>query len=53
MICLSVGWIEKETKDNITIIPHIAGVNFKKSARYGTGVMTIPTVAIIKKTKLS
>jgi len=53
MICMSVGWIEKETKDNITIVPHVSGVNLKKSMRYGTGVMTIPTLAILERTKLS
>jgi len=52
MICLSVGWIEKETKDNITIIPHISCVNFKKSERSGTGMMTIPVVSVLERIKL-
>jgi hypothetical protein len=52
MICLSVGWIKKETKDNITIVPHVSGVNFKRSKRYGTGIITIPTIAILERIKL-
>ena len=53
MICLSAGWIEKETKDNITIVPHVSGINFKKSKRYGSGIMTIPIVSILERIKLN
>lgn len=52
MKCLSVGWIHEETEDNITIIPHISGINLEESSRSGIGMMTIPTAAIIKRTKL-
>ena len=52
VICLSVGWIEKESKHGITIVSHISGVKDKKSDRYGTGILTIPTKAIIRKVNL-
>ena len=29
LVCISVGWIEKETKNNIVIIPHISDINSK------------------------
>jgi len=52
MICVSVGWIEKETKDNIVIIPHIADVNNKETKGHAFGVMTIPKVAILNRVNL-
>ncbi len=52
MVCVSVGWIEKETKDNILIIPHISDVTNKDDKGHGSGAMVIPEVAILKKTKL-
>ena len=52
MICISVGWIEKETKNNIVIIPHISDINNKKSKGNGCGAMTIPKSAILKRVKL-
>jgi nicotinic acid mononucleotide adenylyltransferase len=31
MVCYSVGWITKETKDRIMIIPHITDVEKRKT----------------------
>jgi hypothetical protein len=52
MICVSVGWIEKETKDNIIIIPHISDIDNKENKGHACGAMTIPKVAILKRIKL-
>lgn len=52
VINVSVGFIIKETEDNIMIIPHIADIKNPNSFGSGCGEMVIPTIAIIKKTKL-
>ncbi len=52
MICISVGWIEKETKDNIVIIPHISDINNKEDKGHSCGAMIIPTIAILKRINL-
>ena len=52
MICVSVGWIEKETNDNIIVIPHISDIENKKNKGYACGAMIIPKVAILKRIKL-
>lgn len=52
MVCMSVGWIIKETKDNVMIIPHIADIKNKETDGQVCGAMVIPIVAIIKRTEL-
>lgn len=52
LICISIGWIEKETKDNITIIPHISDFYAKNNNGCGLGILTIPKVAILRRVKL-
>ena len=52
MICISVGWIEKESKKNIVIIPHISDIENKATKGDGCGAMIIPKSAILKRTKL-
>ena len=52
MICISVGWIEKESKTNIIIIPHISDIDNKENKGHGCGSMTIPKSAILKRSKL-
>ena len=52
MICVSVGWIEKETEENITIIPHLADIYNKESKGCGVGWMVIPKVAILERKKI-
>jgi len=52
MVCISVGWIEKETKDNIVIIPHISDINNKENKGHACGAMTIPKLAILKRKKI-
>jgi len=51
-ICVSVGWIMKETKDNILIIPHISDIGNKNSLGTGCGAMVIPKLSIVKRKKL-
>ena len=53
VVCVSVGWIEKETKDHILIIPHISDITNKKSEGHACGAMTIPKVAILERIKLN
>jgi len=52
MICVSVGWIVKETKYNILIIPHISDIYNKNSLGTGLGSLIIPKSAIVKQRKL-
>ncbi|MDD5353321.1 MAG: hypothetical protein PHS93_09195 [Candidatus Omnitrophica bacterium] len=52
MICVSVGWIIKETKNNILIIPHLSDINNKNSSGTGFGEMVIPKSAIRKRKEL-
>ncbi|MFH0865779.1 MAG: hypothetical protein V1904_06265 [Bacteroidota bacterium] len=49
MICVSVGWITQETKENILIVPHISDIRNKNSLGTGYGVMSIPKSAIVKR----
>jgi hypothetical protein len=51
-VCISVGWIEKETKNNIVIIPHISDIN-SKGKGMGCGIMTIPKVSILERIKVN
>jgi len=51
-ICISVGWIHKETKRSVIIIPHISGINWDKSERSGVGYITIPTSSILERVNL-
>jgi hypothetical protein len=52
VVCLSVGWIGKENKKYITIIPHLCNVKGVEEDKYFCGEMTIPKGCIIKKVKL-
>jgi len=52
MVCASVGWIVKETSENIIIVPHISDINNKNSEGDSCGGMTIPKVAILERIKL-
>ncbi len=52
MICVSVGWIEIDTHDNMIIIPHISDVENNENKGHGCGTMTIPKVAILIRIKL-
>ena len=52
MVCASVGWIEKETKDNITILPHISNITDKNYKGQGCGIMTIPKASILERIKI-
>ena len=51
-ICVSVGWIMKETKDNILIIPHISDIGNKNSLGTGCSAMVIPKLSIVKRKKI-
>ena len=50
-ICISVGWITRETKRIIRVIPHISSYTNKHHQGCGQGIMEIPKSAIIKKPK--
>ncbi|MDD5006461.1 MAG: hypothetical protein PHS33_08210 [Candidatus Omnitrophica bacterium] len=52
MICVSVGWIIKETKNNILIIPHLSDIKNKKSSGTAFGEMVIPKSSIRKRKEL-
>lgn len=52
MYCLSVGWIFKETKNNILVIPHITDVENKEVSGNGCGMMVIPKAAIVSKKEI-
>ena len=57
MECESVGWIAKETKNYILIVPHIhgavtVGAN-RRSEESGWGDMAIPQKAILERKDLN
>lgn len=52
-VCFSVGWIVKETRKVIVVVPHISPKsNEHNSVDSGCGDMTIPKSAIIKRKRL-
>jgi hypothetical protein len=52
--CYSVGWIVKETKDVVVVVPHFSPKNDRiEAVESGCGDMTIPRVAIVEQTKLN
>jgi len=48
LYCKSVGWIRRENKDCIVIVPHIGGENKGDSLYQGLGKLTIPKRSILK-----
>lgn len=50
MVCVSVGFVMRETKSSITIVHSITGVGTEDYA--GTGQMTIPKSAITDLTRI-
>ena len=56
VLCESVGYLAKETKNYVLIVPHIHGEIRTGEARIakasGTGDMAIPKSAIVKQTTL-
>jgi len=51
--CYSVGWIARENKETLVILPHISPENKAiDSEEHGCGEMAIPMRAVIKITKL-
>ena len=49
--CKSVGWLFKETKDCVIILPHVADQNSEIESQ-GCGDVTIPVKSITKITTL-
>ena len=52
-VCISVGWIVRETKQSVMIAPHISDIYNKECMGMACGIMTIPKVAIIKRIALT
>ena len=52
MVCVSVGYILKETKDVILIASHITDIREKKCLGTTRGILIIPKGTIIKKKRL-
>jgi hypothetical protein len=48
LICISVGWILKETKKMITVVPHITDIKNKYVSGSHQGSINIPKKCIIK-----
>ncbi len=51
MLCHSVGWIIKQTKKCVVIVPHLSQ-NTNLARPQGCGDITIPTAAIVRMTPL-
>jgi hypothetical protein len=51
MLCHSVGWVVKRTKECIVIVPHLSQ-NDNLARQQGCGDMTIPTAAIVRITPI-
>jgi hypothetical protein len=52
MVCVSVGWLIKETKNTILIVPHITDIKNKNSSGTGLGEIVIPNSAIRERREL-
>ncbi|MBC8321128.1 MAG: hypothetical protein H8E34_10430 [Bacteroidetes bacterium] len=52
LVCVSVGWIEKETDEYIVLIPHISDIDNKDNKGMGCGSMGIPKIAILERINL-
>jgi hypothetical protein len=48
MICFSVGWIIKQNKQNLLLMPHISDIKNRKSLGDGCGDIIIPKVSVLK-----
>ena len=53
MRCFSVGWKVAESKDSITLAPHVSEKNHPTAFFQCCGVMTIPKRAIVRKTAIT
>lgn len=51
MICRSVGWVVRESKKLIVIVPHLANLDGEENEQ-GCGDMTIPTASILRRVAL-
>ena len=52
LVCRSVGWLLKDTKECKLIVSHLGGEENAKYFMLGCGDLTIPTCAIVKMTVL-
>jgi hypothetical protein len=52
VICISVGWIIKENKNNIFIAPHISDIKNKNTLGMANGGLTIPKCSIKKRKEI-
>ena len=51
MRCRSIGWLVRQSKRNVVIVPHLAE-NERMGIKQGCGDMTIPTASILSLTRL-
>ena len=52
--CYSVGWLMKDGENLKVIVPHLSPKNDDTGAdKYGCGDMSIPSISVIKITRLS
>ena len=51
IVCKSVGWIVRESEDEIVIAPHMGGDNLASPQQY-LGLLSIPKSAIQQRTPL-
>lgn len=53
MRCFSVGWKVAESKNSITLAPHVSEKNHPTAFFQSCGAMTIPKRAIVRKTAIT
>lgn len=51
VIIQSVGWVLRESKESVTLVPHVGSVD--GNANQGQGIMTIPKRCILKREAIS
>lgn len=51
VIIQSVGWVLRESKESVTLVPHVGRVD--GDANQGQGIMTIPKRCILKREAIS
>ena len=52
MRCRSIGWLVRQSKRNVVIVPHLAE-NERMGIKQGCGDMTIPAASILSLTRLN
>ncbi|WP_337746937.1 hypothetical protein [Victivallis vadensis] len=53
MRCFSIGWLIAESKDSLTLAPHVSEKDHPTAFHQCCGAMTIPKRAIVQKTLIT